>query len=338
MAAVSPPRKPLFQSASRDDTFLTCSQLYAAKYLWKMVDPGNDGSRRGSVTHEVLELLLKPRHHKRYSAALHCGTCADVPPLWRLIRRFAARYKVDDPANLKQIDGFIMVALLHDFFGPAGTKTTVGEQEFSLVVDRPEDGIRYAVRGYMDVTHVGEDEMGMWLVCRDMKTSKQKFDADKVEYNLQSLIYQLALRHLYPQITRRSFHFLFLKFVRAPYQDQPPIDEDHLNGFEVILTEMQKALEQFTLANASDNLAAFNQDKRWLCGKEGLKKDGTPAFICSARNPLDYWVLLDEEGNAVDSALTEEELKPREGQVVVSRSYPGCVAFWKDGHRVNFSA
>ncbi len=320
--------KPLFLSASRADTFHSCSQLYAAKYLWKLPDPGNDGSRRGSATHEVLELLLKHRHHKRFKEALAAGTCMKVAPLWRLIRRFADRFQVGDEANLKMIDGFIMTGLRFDFLGPIGTIETVGEKEFTITVDRPEDGIRYAVRGYIDKTHHVQDADGLRLETLDYKSGKARFPKEKQDYNLQSFIYQLALRHLYPHIKRRLFRFSFVKFKKDPFQSSPTLSDEELDGFEVILTHLQRAMEAFNLSNASDNLAFWDQERKWLCGKEGLKVDGTKAFICMARNPLDYWVLLDKEGEVAASALTEEELQPKDGQVVVSRHYPGCSAFW----------
>ncbi len=149
--------KPLFLSASRIDTFLFCSQKYAATYIHRLPDAGNDGSRRGSVCHEVLELLLRPRHYKRYSQAIHHGTCTEVPQLWRCVRRFAARFGVDDHVNLKMIDTFIMTGLRFEFFGPKGTFETMAEKEFTIQVDDPERGMRYSMRGFIDKTHF-EDE------------------------------------------------------------------------------------------------------------------------------------------------------------------------------------
>ncbi len=45
-------------SASKIDSFLHCSQKYAARYLYNLPDLGNSGSSRGSVVHEILELLI----------------------------------------------------------------------------------------------------------------------------------------------------------------------------------------------------------------------------------------------------------------------------------------
>ena len=96
-------------------------------------------------------------------------------------------------------------------------------------------------------------------------------------------------------------------------------------------------MEGFTDKNAADNLAVHDDEKKWLCGREGPKKDGTPSFICSARLPMDYWRLLDENGDWVQSAFTEEELTPKEGQVVVKHRWKGCSHFFdpKTGQRRN---
>jgi hypothetical protein len=329
--------KPLFLSASRIETFLTCSQLYAAKYLWKLPDNGNDGSRRGSTVHDVLDILLKPRHKKNYSKAIHHNTCAGDEALWRTLRRIAKRYEVDDKENLDMMDSFIMTALKNDFFGPKGTTEAYGEKEFNIMVN--EGGRRYNLRGYIDQTFKVHDEEGALIVIRDFKSSKQKFEDNKVDDNIQSYSYQLAAKILYPHVLRRKFHFLFLKFPKAPVQHQPSFTDEQLTGFEWRLTFLQEHIEKFTDKNAADNYAALDADRRWLCGKEGKKKDGTPMWICGARNPMEYYVLVDKDGSIDKSALREEDLTPKEGQVIEVRKYKGCSYYWNQttGKRTNFN-
>lgn len=326
------PAKTLFLSASRIDTFTTCSTLYAAKYIHRLPERGNDGSNRGTVCHEVLELLVKPRHKDIYDAAISAGNCHEVPALWRLIRRLAVRYGVGDDVNLKMIDGFMMVALKNEAHGPAGTIEAFSEREFNISVER--DGVRYNVRGKIDRTFVVKDEKGLIVHCVDFKSSKAKFADEKAEFNIQSIIYQLALKHLHPEIKRRRFRFCFLKFVRQPWQEMPIMDDDQLEGYEYILTDLQEQMEGFTVANASDNLAANNEKNRWLCGNEGFKANGEVKFICPARRPLDYWVSV-KGGKIVKSAFTNAELVPaKEGEVIEKRSYEGCAAFYHKGKRI----
>lgn len=334
MSTPAAPGKPLFLSASRIDTFMTCSQVYAAKYLYRLPEKGNDGSNRGTVCHEVLELLIKPRHKDVYDAAISAGNCREVPALWRLITWKARHYGVGDPANLKLIDGFMMVGLSVGFFGPKGAAVHA-EREFSLQVN--EDGKRYNVRGVIDKVFEWIEKAVSYVEGMDFKSSKVKFDGDKLEHNTQSYIYQIAMRRLFPKAILRRFHFLFLKFPKAPIQEQPIFTEDQISGFEYQLTAWQSAMESFTAANASDNLAAYDDDRKWLCGREGTKKDGSVCWICPSRKPLDYWVMLDAQGDFVRSAFTEGELIPKEGYVVVPRHYDGCPVYFnpKTGLRRN---
>lgn len=328
--------KPIYLSASRLDTFTSCSQLYAAKYLWHIPDGGNDGSNRGSVVHEVLEFLLKPRHRKRYDQIMTVGNCQGVVVIWKLVQRLATRFNVNDPVNLKMIDDFIMVALKQDFFGPKGTKEILGEKEFSIQVN--EDGKKFNIRGKIDKTFVIKEKGVSRLETVDYKSSKTRHTGDKLDNNMQSLMYQLALKREYPAIKERSFKFLFLKFKNDPIQEQPTFTDAQLDGFEWQLTELQNQVDSFYLKSSGDNLALFSEEKKWMCGGEGLKKDGTVKWICPARRPMDFFVLLDKEGEFLKSAMTEEELKPEKGQIVVPRHYPGCVGHFNPdtGKRRNF--
>lgn len=319
--------KKLFQSASRNETYLNCTALYSAKYIHRLPDPGNDGSKRGSVCHDVLELLLKPRHKALYSAVIHHQTCVEVPAIWRYVRALARKHgltamstKGED--NLALVDAFILVALMHEFFGPPGTTEIVGEREFTLEVD--EDGKRYNARGYIDKTCVVKDAKGTWIDVVDYKGKAKPFKADELDDNTQAKMYQLALKRLHPEITRRRFRFLQLRSPRKPWQEAPALTDDQLEGFEYMLTDMQETLEGFTETNALDNVAANDPDRQWLCGRYGTKKDGSPMWVCPARRPMDYWVAV-KDSAIVRSAMSEAELAPlKEGETVEERSYMGC--------------
>ncbi len=342
--------KKLWQSASRDETFSTCTQLYAAKYLYKIPDPGNAGANRGNVVHDALELLLKARHKKVFDAAVTQQTCTEVPALWRLILRYAHKYGVEDAENLKLIDAFMMVGVMHEFHGPnplwlldpkkankpnaMGTISALAERAFEIEVDEP-DGRKYRIKGYIDKTFIIRDELGLLVSIIDYKSSKAKFNGEKASFNTQKIIYELAARRLHPEITRRRFRFLFLKFPRQPWQEEPAMTDEQLQGYEWVLTDMQQTMEAFTVENAGDNLAVNDGEKKWLCGREGTKADGSPAWICAARRPLDFFVLLDDKGEVAASDFTEAPLqaKMKQGQRIEHRHYPGCIAYYGEGGR-----
>lgn len=261
----------------------------------------------------------------------------ESPALWRLVQRFARRFHVCDEANLKQIDSFILVALRDQFYGPPGTFEDLTEQAFDLRIDRG-DGRRYNVRGFIDRAFKVTDKRGKWLSIKDFKTSKDYFKGDKAAFNIQSQIYQLAARELFPDFKRRDFFFAFLKFGKRPRQEMESLTDSQLDGFETMLTDLQQAMESFNEESVTSNLAADSPSHAWLCGRVGVKPDGSPAFICSARLPMDYWVELDGAGGIVTSAFTEKELKPKVGNRVEKRSYPGCPRHFdpKTGKRRNF--
>jgi hypothetical protein len=324
----------VYLSASRIDSFNECSQRYGARYINRLPDAGNDGSNRGLTCHDTLELLLLPRHHKLYSEAIHHDTCTEVPALWRFIKRKATYYGVADPENLEMIDGFMMVALKNEAHGPAGTIEAFSEREFNISVD--QDGKRYNVRGRIDRSFVVKDKEGLLVSVTDFKGSKDFYQGEKATDNVQSMIYQLALRSLHPEITRRRFRFLFMKF-DPPWQEMPILTDDQLDGCEYILTDLQERIEGFTAANISDNLPQQDPYSGFPCGKEGFKKDGKPRWVCPARRPMDYWVTV-KKGKIDRSAKTEAELLPaREGETIEPRSYPGCVRFYINGKKIQSS-
>lgn len=302
-----------YLSASKIETFEKCSALYAAKYIHEIPDAGNDGSNRGSVVHDVLELFLKKRHFHRFKEIDKQGSCKYCKPVWRLIVNFAKKYNVCDQENLDLINKFIMVALRNNFFGPKGTKEIIGEKEFNISVN--SNGLRYNIRGYIDKTFIVESKNGLIIEIIDYKTSKTKFEEKKINNNTQALMYHLALRHLYPKIKDRKFDFLFLKFPFSPIQKAPKFHDEILDGFEWRLTELQDRMESFTLKNADDRLAVFDKSKSWLCGRG--------SWICPARNPLTYFLHETKNGEK-KGYFTKEEIKREDGDKVEFKFYSGC--------------
>lgn len=324
----------LWLSASKIDKWLNCSWLYYCRYILNLPDTSNDGAKRGSVVHDTLECFLNPRHKKHFNKIIADKTTKNCKPVWRLINILTRKYEVYGNENLNLIDGFMMVALNNDFFGPSNTKQILGEKEFNLEIDI--GGIKYRIRGFIDKTFILEGKNGLIVEVVDYKSSKAKYKDDKLIDNIQSKIYQLALKILYPNIHNRVFNFMFLKFPKDPFQKQPSFDDQTLRGFEWYLTEVQKTLENFKPENATDNLAAMNKEKSWLCGREGYKKNGDKNFICYARKPFDYYVSIGSDGKIIKSAFKKEDLK---GEKIEKRSYNGCSYYFdpNTGKKRNFN-
>jgi len=315
-------------SPSRLDTYLECFQKYSYQYIYKGPDTGNSGSSRGSVSHDIFEILSNPRHKKHVKTALKQGTCKTNKPLWRLVESYAKKYNVFNKEDLDLIDIFILTGLSNEFFGPKGTVEVLTEQAFDIEIEG--NGISYRIRGFFDKVFLLENEV---IVVRDFKSSKAKFEGDKININHQAIIYQLALKYLYPSKKLKDFHFLFLKFPDNPFQMAELKGENFLCGYEDWLTQIQKKIENFSLADEDKNFAADSYLKPMRCGKEGFKKDGSPYFICKCQKPLDFYVLVDEKGEVIKSSFSDN-LSPREKEKVEKRHYPGCKFFFKNGERI----
>jgi hypothetical protein len=117
-----------------------------------------------------------------------------------------------------------------------------------------------------------------------------------------------------------------------------------LNGFEQFLTHVQKYLDNFSEKTAKSNMAAkadYPKDNSFggpiMCGraKKGeLKKDGSPAWCCSAKFDLKYYHIKDENNKIIDSCfltdITSYEEKYKDKKVTFDIfEYQGCPAFNK---------
>ena len=337
-------------SASRIKTAQTCSWTYWCNYKLKLPDAGNDGSSRGTICHNIFE-LLGDHHRDEFDQIVKDGTIWNSEVVATQVKKEAEELAVNDPENLELIDEMIVNGLRCDFFGDESEKPVLAESErfFDLEIDRPEEGIKYAVRGYIDKLFVYKDNS---VIIRDFKSSKSVFKGKEITDNLQNLIYCLAIKHLMPETEPQS-EFLFLRFdletdllgnTGKGRMKMDKITAEELEGFEHQLTQFQAYLDNFDEEAAKSNLAATQEYPRdgtfggpLACGKDGYKMsrgqpvlddNGEPikAFICPFRKPRDYWALKDSEGNIKKTAFPENkhELELEDGDEIVSMKYDGC--------------
>lgn len=337
-------------SASRIKTAQTCSWTYWCNYKLKLPDAGNDGSSRGTICHNVFE-LLGDKHKREFNKIVKDGTIWNTTVVASQVKKEAEELSVNDPENLQLIDEMIVNGLRCDFFGDENEKPVIAESErfFDLEIDRPEEGIKYAIRGYIDKLFVYKDNS---VIIRDFKSSKSVFKGKEITDNLQNLIYCLAVKHLMPE-TKPQSEFLFLRFdletdmlgtTGKGRMKMDKITKEELDGFEYQLTQFQEYLDNFDEKSAKSNLAAtqgYPRDGTFggplACGKDGYKmsrgepvldKHGEPikAFICPFRKPREYWALKDSEGNVKKTAFPDNkhELELEDGDEIVKMKYEGC--------------
>ena len=349
-------------SASRIKTAQTCSWTYWCNYKLKLPQSGNDGSSRGTICHNIFE-LLGDKHKAEYNKIIKDGTIWNTKIVASQVKEEALELDVNDQENLDLIDEMIVNGLRCDFFGDTEEKPLKAESErfFDLEIKKEDKGIRYAVRGYIDKLFTYKDNS---VIIRDFKSSKQVFKGKEITDNLQNLIYSLAVKHLIPESEPQS-EFIFLRFdlekdmlgARGKgFVKMDKISEEELEGFEYQLTEFQKYIDAFDEDCAKSNLAAKQDYPRdgtfggpLACGKDGFKvsygqpvldKLGEPikAFICPYRKPMDYYALKNENNEIIKTAFekNKESLSPNEakGEVVKKMHYEGC-PHWQNKTKID---
>lgn len=340
--------KPL--SASKIKTLKGCSWKYWCSYGLSLPRTGNDGSRRGSATHDFLECLARPDRRHMVELIIDKKDPFAFESTEKYIKLLAKRECVDDEENIETIKEFILTALRSDFFGEKLMLSEKPEDHAELFfdesVEKPSEGIKYRVRGFIDRIFLYRDK-GEVLI-RDYKTSKRKFEGEDASNNLQDLIYSLAASRMFPKFGKRIVEFLFLKF-------DPDVDKDHKNqatiemepicdgelyGLEHELTHYQNQVDNFDENSAVSNFAkdqGFPTDKSFSgclqCGfakhKGQLKKDGNIMWHCEFKFPFDFYRIFNKSGEEV-ACLNAEEFnieKVPEGGDYKKYNYSGCPKF-----------
>lgn len=326
-------------SASKIDTYNTCSWLYYALYHLNLPRSQNEGAKRGDVTHIILESLINPRHKKNFDRILAAKSIRADKAVWRLTRKHCKRLGIWDTDNVKMVNGFVMVALEHNFYGDSSVKKTLPEKAFMIKVE--EEDKKYCINGYIDKIFIKESKTGaIFVEIYDYKTSKEKFAGDKATFNIQDYVYNIAARHLFPEAQDYNFCFLFLKFADDPLVRQKKLSDDQVEGFEYILTDLTEELEKFDMSKAKKNLAAAKGWPKPGAGFGGLakcgyakfpgdaNKEGKPYYYCEAKFAQDYYVVVNKDGVVVGSSAKKDELDAAKGKIE-KRHYKGCPYFNK---------
>lgn len=300
-------------SASKIKTVEGCSWLYYCKYILRQPDIPNSGASRGTICHLIFELLLTDRH-KKYFNDLCSGKAGVIknPAIHKLILKHAKRLNVDDEENLDLIYDMIQTGLQNDYFC-AGAVAVRAEDEFLIEEDE------YLINGFIDKTAEYPDGS---VKVFDYKSSKAKFSKDEIDFNLQNLIYSLAVFKKHKTIP--DLAFIFLKFKKQPVQQAPKPTEEQLNGFMAYLAYVSGYLSSFNEKSAVENLAAKSFKKKWMCGSDVEGK-----WICPSRKPSTFYIGIDKNEKFVKSSFNREALAEDPKIYLINKiDYKGC-PFWR---------
>lgn len=320
-------------SPSRVKTLKECSWIYYCNYKLRLPDKGNSGASMGTICHMVFELLGDPRHKHVYDLLIKEGNAYAYKPLDRLIRYHAVKLKVDEEQFYDKMDEMIMMGLRYDFFGESFGDDVEVLSEIGFDIEEIRDGINYRIRGFIDKLFLIKQRF--MQVVRDFKSSKKVFEGEDLYFNLQHYMYTLAAKHLYPDMVKRQMEFLFLQHHNVVMDE---IAESELEGLEHYLTQIQQIVNNFDEKSAKENFAF---DQGWpkdnsfsgkvKCGRNThagqLKKDGTLMWGCSYKWPFDYYEVLNEKGEVVNTIFEEEYEESKKiypEHVFFKRHYSGC--------------
>jgi len=320
-------------SASRIKTLQSCSWTYWANYVLKLPQLSNSGAMRGSICHDIFELLLMDSRKKYQRKIVKSNSLDACPSVKRLVKLYLKKQKLNDQSEYNLVERMIVVGLASDFFGKKGTKLFSPEHQFDIVNSEP----LYHIGGFIDKW--GIDEKTKTIYIYDYKSSKAKFAGEEQTSNIQAMMYSLVAKKLYPEY-KPVVIFIFLRFGDSPEQIVE-FDEKTLAGFEHYLEDVNSQINNFSYADAMANFAADQQQKgdsfsgRLVCGfsktKGELKKDGMPKWSCPYKFGFDYFVGLDKNQQIVSTAFTKNELVDSKIVSIEPRQYNGCPKFNKTG-------
>lgn len=305
-------------SASKLGTAKNCSYLYFLKYVNFLPDESGVGANRGTVTHKVLECLLRPDRKKYVDSIVATKNPFSVAVVERLTMLWARKLDVAEPDHLEKIKTFILTGVSFDFYCE-GSINLRSEEKFEI------DKGNYILNGRLDVTAEYPDR----VVCRDFKTSRAKYNKEDIDFNLQALTYSVALKHKYPHLPI-EVDFVFLKYTQAPFQ-KTFITDELREGFLAWLDYMSEYLTGFDYKKATSDFAKNDIKRKWLCGGQlgELNKDGDQKWYCAYKYPFVYWAAMKDE-KIVKSSRNRSDLEyhKNEGCEIVMKTHSGCPA-WK---------
>ena len=265
-------KKPIYLSASKIKTATTCSWQYYASYELGIPQSGNSGASRGTIVHNLFELISKPKHQHYIKKIWLAGSPEKIPVIKKFINNQFKKEKISKNEQVKPIKikwgnlnnwdtvcQMIMTTIKLEFIDKALENIIDSEYEFDIINESP----RYAIRGFID--RVEKNEQGDLRIL-DYKSSAKKFKGEDEESNIQAMIYSLVARKTWKNFKKYKASFLFMRFIDEPYQNCE-FSESELQGLELYLEYLTNYLEDFDIEKAKSNMAKSDITKSWLCGR-----------------------------------------------------------------------
>ena len=96
-------KKVNYLSASKIKTATTCSWQYYASYELGVPQKGNSGASRGTVAHNLFELISKPRHQHYIQQIWQAGSPEKIPQIKKFLKKQFSKEKLIETEEVKPI-------------------------------------------------------------------------------------------------------------------------------------------------------------------------------------------------------------------------------------------
>jgi len=328
-------KKPTYLSASKIKTLDSCSWQYYASYELGIPQKGNSGASRGTVVHNLFELISKAKHQHYIKKIWNAGSPEKIPAIKRFLENQFLKEKISKEEPVKPIKAklptkdnwetvcdMVMTTMKFEFIDKDFSKIIDSEYEFNIVNESP----RYAIRGFIDRVEIDGDD----IKILDYKSSSKKFKGDDEDANIQAMMYSLVARKIWKNYKNYKASFFFMRFPDSPYQDSN-FSENEIDGLEHYLEYITSVIEKIDEKSATNNMAYFDRKKSWLCqmGK----------WTCPYKNPMTFYKIIEKDeskrtAKGVSSHIEYQEAlekieknkKEQEWEIEVI-DYSGCPAF-----------
>lgn len=294
-------------SASRINTYLTCSMVFYYENLLNLPSKTHPKTLVGTLAHAIAEYIRKPKW-KHLLDEMDCGDIINYKgskTITKLVDLFQQKY--DIPFNLlDDINGMLTVLFKHfDFWKKDAEKQYPPEFEFIFKVGD------YELKGIIDALAEYKDQ----FVIIDYKTKGKVFSTKELNDNIQSSIYQLFIYKKYGKLSKVQFVMLRHAPTKLKpkkfLQEVPAKTPDQLMGVEQYLIEMGRFFNKFTYKDALSG----------MCKDEGFCR-----YVCQFREKFTYLQVLDKNNQIVKNYLMSDldKIVLKDGERINIFRHEGC--------------
>ena len=262
--------------ASTVNTYKDCPWKYYLQYVIGFTDVGSKKTTLGTICHHVWEILAKAKKVGHLK-----GKMVDHEYLLKICwARYTKQYEKDfkyEPADYKFCQK-LCKTIAESKLNPLNLNVLAIEKQFEITVEKKgffyetndpisgEDKSGFAkLRGTIDlITEVGKDTIEVidWKTGerKDWITGEPK-DVEEFQKDQQVRMYDLALKHLYPQYKYRIFTVVYVR-------DGGPFtvtftDAERVETLHELRKDFHKIKADHNPSRLKDDFG--KKDKHWKC-------------------------------------------------------------------------